>query len=146
MLLAGKRLWAGVLCILGLCVVQAGAQVTANLSGRVTDPSGAAIAGATVTAKDTDTGISRTTLTSQTGQYELFELPVGRYEVRASKDGFADKVRAGIVLVVGQDATADLALGLGQLKQQVNVNENVPIVNTSTQDISGLVGEQQILK
>ncbi len=144
MLLAGKRLWAGVLCILGLCVVQAGAQVTANLSGRVTDPSGAAIAGATVTAKDTDTGISRTTLTSQTGQYELFELPVGHYEVRASKDGFADKVRAGIVLVVGQDATGDLALGLGQLKQQVNVNENVPIVNTSTQDISGLVGEQQV--
>ncbi|HTY84590.1 MAG TPA: carboxypeptidase-like regulatory domain-containing protein, partial [Silvibacterium sp.] len=144
MLLAGKRLWAGVLCILGLCVVQAGAQVTANLSGRVTDPSGAAIAGATVTAKDTDTGISRTTLTGQTGLYELFELPVGHYEVRASKDGFADKVRAGIVLVVGQDATADLALGLGQLKQQVNVNENVPIVNTSTQDISGLVGEQQV--
>ena len=144
MLLAAKQLCAGVLCILGFCVVQAGAQVTANLSGRVTDPSGAAIAGATVTAEDTDTGISRTTITSQTGQYELFELPVGRYEVRASKDGFADKVRAGIVLVVGQDATADLALGLGQLKQQVNVNENVPIVNTSTQDISGLVGEQQV--
>ena len=144
MLLTGGRFCAGMLGILGLCLLQGEAQVTANLSGRVTDPSGAAVAAATVTAEDTDTGLSRTTQTGQTGLYELFELPVGHYEVRASKDGFAEEVRKGIVLVVGQSATADLSLGLGQLKQQITVNENVPVVNTSTQDISGLVGEQQI--
>ncbi|MBV8632175.1 MAG: carboxypeptidase regulatory-like domain-containing protein, partial [Silvibacterium sp.] len=127
-----------------LAFAQSEAQVTANLSGRVTDPSGAAVAAANVTARDTDTGISRTTQTDQTGQYEIFELPVGHCEVRASKDGFADRVRSGIVLVVGQDAKADLTLALGPLKQQVIVSENVPVVNTSTQDISGLVSEQQI--
>ena len=73
---------------------------------------------------------------------ELFELPVGRYEVHAKKDGFAEKVRTGILLVVGEDATADLTLQVGQVEQQVTVTENVPVVNGSTQDISGLVGEQ----
>ena len=143
-MLAGGRLCAVVLGILGLCVVQGEAQVTANLSGRVTDSSGAAISAATVTAKDTDTGMSRSTLTNTTGQYELFELPVGHYEVRAQKDGFGEKVRTGIVLVVGQDATADLTLQVGEVRQQVTATENVPVVNTSTQDISGLIGEQQV--
>ncbi len=138
------RLSAVLLPLLALCFVSAQAQVSANLSGRVTDPSGAAIPSASVTATDTDTGTSRTTLTNQSGQYELFELPIGHYEVHARKDGFAERIRTGISLVVGQDATADLTLQVGQVQQQVHVTENVPIVNASTQDISGLVGEQQI--
>ncbi|MBV8674337.1 MAG: carboxypeptidase regulatory-like domain-containing protein, partial [Acidobacteriaceae bacterium] len=126
------------------CVLPGAAQVTANLSGKVTEQSGAAVTAASVTAKDTDTGISRNTLTNPAGQYEFFELPAGHYELRASRDGFAETVRAGIVLVVGQDATADLTLRVGELKQQVTVSENVPVVNWSTQDISGIVGEQQV--
>ena len=141
---AGGRFSIFLLSLLTLCSLAAQAQVSANLSGRVTDPSGAAVPSASVTAKDTDSGISRTTLTNQAGQYELFELPVGHYELHAKKDGFAEKVRTGIFLVVGQDATADLTLQVGQIQQQVAVTENVPVVNSSTQDISGLVGEQQI--
>ncbi len=138
------RLSTVLLFLLAFCFFSAEAQVSANLSGRVLDPSGAAVPSASVTAKDTDSGISRTTLTNQAGQYELFELPVGHYELHAKKDGFAEKVRTGILLVVGQDATADLTLQVGQVQQQVTVTENVPVVNSSTQDISGLVGEQQI--
>ena len=141
---ASGRSTAVILGMFAFCVFSSWAQVSANLSGRVTDPSGAGVPGASVTAKDIDTGILRTTLTDQSGQYELFELPVGHYEVRARKDGFAEKVRAGILLVVGQDATADLSLQVGEVRQQVTVTENVPAVNGSTQDISGLVGEQQV--
>ncbi len=130
--------------LLVFCCLSAGAQVSANLSGKVADPAGAAIPAASVTANNLDTGISRTTFTNQSGEYELFELPVGRYEVRAKKDGFAERVRQGIQLVVGQDATADLTLQIGEVKQQVTVVENVPVVNVTTQDISGLVGEQQV--
>jgi Carboxypeptidase regulatory-like domain len=119
-------------------------QVSASLSGRITDPTGNAVPAATVTANNVDTGISRTTLTNQAGQYQLFELPIGRYEVHGSKEGFAEEMRTGISLVVGQDATADLALPVGKIKQQVTVTENVPVINASTQDISGLVGERQI--
>ena len=141
---AGCRFPTALLFLLALCFLSAQAQVSANLSGRVTDPSGAAVQSASVMAKDTDSGISRTTLTNQAGQYVLFELPVGQYELHAKKDGFAEKVRTGISLVVGQDATADLTLQVGEIRQQATVTENVPVVNTSTQDISGLVGERQI--
>jgi hypothetical protein len=144
MSLASARLSVAVLYLLSFCCFSATAQVSANLSGRVSDPTGAAVPAASVTANDLDTGVSRTALTNQAGEYELFELPVGRYEVRAKKDGFAEKVRTGIVLVVGQDATADLTLQVGEVKQQVTVVENVPVVNVSTQDISGLVGQQQV--
>jgi hypothetical protein len=128
----------------GLCSLSAGAQVAASLSGTVTDPTGAAVPSATVTADNLDSGISRTTLTNQAGQYELFELPIGHYQVRANKQGFAERLRTGIRLVVGQDATADLTLPLGEVKEQTTVVENVPVVNVTTQDITGLVGEQEV--
>jgi Carboxypeptidase regulatory-like domain len=120
------------------------AQVSATLSGTVTDPSGATVAGAAVTAKEVDTGITRATATNDAGRYELFALPVGRYEVHAKKQGFSEEVRTGLQLVVGQEGIVDLSLRLGQIDEQVTVNENVPIVSTTTSDISGLVGEQQV--
>src|SRR5581483_1482147 len=138
------RMFALLLCVIVLSIFQAEAQVSANLSGRVADPSGATMAGASITATNLDTGISRAAQTNQAGEYRFFELPVGRYEVRAAKDGFAEQVRKGILLVVGQDATADLTLQVGQVKQQVTVDENVPVVDVTAQDISGLVAEQQV--
>jgi hypothetical protein len=120
------------------------AQITASLSGRITDPTGAAIPTATVTATNLETGIARTSRANLSGRYQFLELPIGSYQLRASKSGFADQTRQGILLVVGQDATADLTLQIGPLNQQITVNENVPVVNSSTQEISGLVGEQQI--
>jgi hypothetical protein len=119
-------------------------QVAASLSGRVTDQTGAAVQAATVTAINAETGISRSSVSDQTGRYRLLELPIGPYEIRASKAGFAEGIRNGVSLVVGQDATADLSLRVGQVKEQINVTENVPVVNSSTQEISGLVGEQQV--
>jgi hypothetical protein len=115
----------------------------AAISGRVTDQSGAVVPEATVTAKDTDTGISRPSITDAAGRYELPALPVGRYEVEAQKSGFAAALHSGIVLVVGQDAEADLRLKVGDVNEQVRGVEDAPIVNTTTQDISGLVGEQE---
>jgi Carboxypeptidase regulatory-like domain len=131
-------------CLWLLCSASARAQVSATLSGRVIDSTGAAVGAATVTANDLDTGVSRIAITTQAGQYEMVALPVGHYEVRAAKQGFAERIRTGVVLVVGQDATADLVLQVGQVKEQVTVTEDVPIVNASTQDISGLVGERQV--
>ena len=95
--------------LLFLCSLPAKAQVSASLSGRVTDQTGAVVSGATVTARNMDTGRSRSTITDQAGRYELLALPIGRYEVRAVKSGFAEQVRTGILLVVGQDATVDLS-------------------------------------
>ena len=132
------------ICFLVLTPVFTSAQVSATLSGRISDPTGAAIPGATVTATNVETGIARTALTDPSGRYRLLELPIGCYEMRAAKSGFAEGTRRGISLVIGQDATADMSLHLGEVKEQVTVTENVPVVNASTQEISGLVGEQQV--
>jgi hypothetical protein len=71
-------------------------------------------------------------------------LPVGLYELTVTKQGFAEGIRSGIRLAVGQDASADLSLKVGQVSEQVKVTEDAPVVNLTTQDISGLVGERQV--
>ena len=138
------RLWTLGLLFCSLCAPFSKAQVSASLSGLVTDPSGATVSAASVTAKNLDTGISRTVLTDQGGRYRFFALPVGPYEIRVTKEGFAEGVRSGIRLVVGQDATVDLGLRVGQVSEQVKVTADAPVVNLTTQDISGLVGERQV--
>jgi len=138
------RLWILALLFLCLCGPFSTAQVSASLSGLITDPSGAAVSAASVIAKNLDTGISRAVLTDQSGKYRFFALPVGPYEVRVTKEGFAEGIRAGIRLVVGQDATVDLGLRVGQVSEQVKVTEDAPVVDLTTKDISGLVGERQV--
>src|SRR5271165_2226532 len=133
------------LCLLlCLCQPSGSAQVAATLSGTVTDQSGAAVSAAGVTARNLDTGLSRETATGPAGRYQLFALPLGEYEVRVKKDGFAEAVRTGIRLVVGQDATVDVGLHVGAVSEEVKVTGDAAMVSVTTQDISGLVGERQV--
>jgi len=127
-----------------LCSSPAWCQVSATLSGTVFDQSGAVVSGASVAVKSVDTGAVRNVATDSAGVYQALALPVGNYQIRASKAGFADSVREGVHLVVGQDATIDLNLGVGQLNQAVTVTADVPTVDVSTTDISGLMGEKQV--
>ena len=120
------------------------AQVSATLSGMVTDQTGAAIAGANVIVRNVETHEVRNTLTDSTGRYHVYSLPIGEYEVRVRKLSFAKQVRTGIHLVVGQVANADLQLRVGEVSQQVTVNSDVPMVTVTTSDVSGVVGEQQV--
>jgi hypothetical protein len=120
------------------------AQVSATISGRVTDPTGATVSGAAVTAKNLETGAVRTALTDDAGRYAALSLTVGEYEVRIKKQGFQEAVRSGIHLAVGQEASVDMALRLGQVTGQVKVSADAPVVSVASADISGLVGEQQV--
>jgi hypothetical protein len=104
----------------------ASAQVSATLSGTITDQSGAALSAATVTARNVDTGVARTTNSDAEGRYQLFSLSLGQYEVRGNKQGFAEKVRTGVHLVVGQEAKIDLTLRVGQVTEEVRVNGDAP--------------------
>jgi len=122
----------------------ASAQVWAVLSGTVTDQSGAVISSVNVTAKDIDTAASRRTQTDIRGHYQFSELPVGEYEVQASKSNFTDVVRTGIHLAVGQSATVDLELRVGAPSEQVSVTGDAPLVDVATVSVSGLVNERQI--
>jgi len=128
----------------GISVQVGMAQVSAKLSGSVTDPSGAAVSGAAVSLKNLETSGVRSTTSDQVGRYQFFALPVGMYEVHVTKDGFAEGIRTGIRLAVGQEASADIKLSVGQVSEQIKVTEDVPVVNLTTQDVSGLVGERQV--
>jgi hypothetical protein len=136
--------WIATLLLLCLCSLPVLAQVSAVLSGRVIDQTGAVVSGATVTATSQETGIARSTVTNPAGAYELLALPIGHYELRAKKVGFAEEVRTGILLVVGQDATIDFSLKVGEVSEQVKVEADAALVNATTQDISGLVGEKEV--
>jgi Carboxypeptidase regulatory-like domain len=137
--------FAALACCLALASASAAyAQTSASLAGTVSDSSGAALAAASVTVRDVDTGMERVTSTDSAGHYLVPSLPVGNYRIAAKKDGFSEEVRTGIHLVVGQDATANLSLPLGQVRQQVAVNADAQSVSVTTADISGLVGEREI--
>src|ERR1700693_1263968 len=112
--------------LFGLCISALTGQVSAVVAGSVRDQSGAIVSRAAVTVKSVDTGAVRTTLTDDSGFYRVFSLPVGEYEVRAQKPGFADAVRTGVHLVVGQSAAVDLSLRVGEASQEVVVNADAP--------------------
>ncbi|HEV2494480.1 MAG TPA: carboxypeptidase-like regulatory domain-containing protein [Terriglobia bacterium] len=119
-------------------------QVSASISGTVTDPSGAALPGTAIMATSLELGTLRRTVTDESGQYELLSLPVGQYQVRAEKRGFKTEVRARVDLAVGQEVIVDFALPLGEVKQRVRVTGQVPVVSTTTEQTSGLVGEREV--
>jgi carboxypeptidase family protein/TonB-dependent receptor-like protein len=127
-----------------LCISCAWGQVSAGLSGTVTDQSGAAVSSAIVTAKNLDIGASRETLSDPAGYYQFSALPLGEYEIRARKPGFTEQVRSGVHLVLGQSAVVDIGLRVGEASQEITVIGDASQVSATTADVSGLVGEQQI--
>jgi hypothetical protein len=138
------HIWLIVFSLSSLFASLASAQVSAVLSGRVTDSSGAVVSGATVTATSLETGVARLAVTNSEGLYEVLALPIGHYQISAKKVGLAQQVRTGLVLVVGQEATVDFTLKVGEVTEQVKVEADAILVNATTQDISGLVGEKEV--
>lgn len=99
----------------------AGQAATATMLGTVTDPSGAAVVGATIELTNTGTAATQTATSDSAGRYTLVQLSVGSYDVRASKEGFSNVVHRGITLTVGAQATVDFSLPIGQQAQTVTV-------------------------
>jgi len=117
---------------------------TAAISGTVLDPSGAAIAGASITVRNIGTAFTRTVLSNDQGRYVAPELPIGEYEVQGSLAGFQTVVRRGIVLTVGSRPVVDLQLPIGQAAETVNVTEEVSAVETTSSSVSSLVNQTQM--
>src|SRR5205085_10908739 len=120
------------------------AQASSSITGTVRDPSGAPVVSANVSAKNIETGAVRTVSTNGAGRYEILSLPLGRYEIKAAKPGFADSVRSGIELSLGQEAQIDFRLRIGTVSSEITVAGDAPVLSATTKDISGLVREQQV--
>ncbi|PYS03351.1 MAG: hypothetical protein DMG16_05960 [Acidobacteria bacterium] len=123
----------------------ASAQVsTATIAGVVQDASGAVIPGVSITAKNGETGLTRTVTTDEGGRYTIPELIVGSYEVEAQLPGFQTEVRSGITLSVGRNAVVNFALTVGQLSDKVTITAEAPLVESTTAAMSSLVDERTI--
>src|ERR1035438_2469657 len=117
---------------------------TARLSGIVSDPSGAVVAGAAITVQDVGTGYSQTANSTSAGQYLFPSLPVGTYQITVSMVGYNRYVQKGIVLSVNQAASQDVQLQVGMVEQQVVVNANSSLVTTDSATVGQLIDEKEI--
>src|SRR6476660_6663143 len=114
-----------------------------TILGTITDPSGAVVAGAKVTAKNTGTGLERSTETSGDGSYSIPELPIGTYNVTISQQGFQTFVATGVTVDVATERRVDAALKTGEITTKVEVSaDQLPMVETTTNTLGGVLTAQ----
>ena len=121
------------------------AQATAQISGAARDQSGAVLPGVEITATQTDTGITRSAVTNETGSYVLTNLPIGPYRLEAALPGFRTYAQSGIVLQVNSSPVINVALEVGQVAEQVEVQANATLVETRNVGIGGVIENARIL-
>jgi hypothetical protein len=122
------------------------AVTTANLSGTVTDPSGAVVPHATVNLTSTQKGIALAFVTDAAGRYTFSQLPPSTYTLLIQSEGFQTYKQTGIVLDSGQSASQDVALLLGAATQQVTVNAQASQLDTDNANIAANIDAKQVVE
>src|SRR5438309_1664149 len=117
---------------------------TSRILGTVTDASGAALKGATVTITDEQRGVTRTLNTDDAGVYVAPNLDPGSYKVRAEAKGFKTVERQNVVLEVAKNALIDFALQPGNVTETVVVNSEIPLLNTLSSTLAGTLSNKEI--
>ncbi len=120
-------------------------QITGSIRGTVADSSGALVAGATVTARQVETGLGRTATTDRSGNYLLLELPVGHYALEVTSKGFQKYLQEGISLNVNETAVVLIHLAVGTETQQVQVKADAELIQPTVSSLGQVVGEREIL-
>ena len=115
---------------------------TAELSGEVTDPSGASVVGAKVTAVNADTGAAREAATDALGSYIMTLLQPGAYNLSVEAPGFRKTVQNGVVLQVNQRARVDFSLQVGQINETVKVAATAPLLESQSSSLGSVVAER----
>lgn len=123
----------------------AGAQTTGGaIVGVVADSQGGVLPGVTITARNADTGMTRTAVSEADGKYHLVALPPGRYDVRAELSGFATFEVKDLTLTIGLELVHNISLAVQRLQESVTVTGQSPVVETTKTDVSGIVTQEQI--
>lgn len=137
-------LLSSIVCPL-LCAVSMLAQTyTGRILGNVSDQTGAAVAGATVTIIDAQRGTTRTLTTDVSGFYVAPDLSPGVYTVRVEAKGFKSVQRVNVQLEVAKDASIDFALQAGQVSEVVEVSGDVPLLDTTSSTLGGTLSNDEI--
>ncbi|MEO8073859.1 MAG: carboxypeptidase-like regulatory domain-containing protein [Acidobacteriota bacterium] len=141
-----KILLSAAIVLLSVGAIFAQAQAsTADLRGLITDPNGAIVPGATVTAKNSATGISRTVTANDEGTYQIFALPPGEYEISVTASTFKKTVISPVRLTVGQSGELAIKLEVGTQDIVVNVpGSSVELIETTRTSVSNTIDQQRI--
>src|ERR1035441_1519357 len=115
---------------------RAQAVAVAEVTGQVSDPSGAAVAGVTVNLIETERGVTHSATSDSTGLYVAPNLPVGPYRLEASASGFKSYVQSGIILQVNDHILVNVALQVGAISESVEVSAAAAMVQTSQTSVS----------
>ena len=143
--LRGSVFTSRALIIFALALFAAGSlrltaqDVTASITGEVTDPSGAAVGGAKVTATDTQRGTQLTSVTNSNGSYTIQRVPVGTYDIKVENAGFQAAVQKNITLVLNQVARLDFSLTVGEVTQSIDVTSAAPILQTEATQLGTVI-------
>ena len=108
----------------------------------MTDPSGAAVVGATVTAKSVERGIEYNSTTNDAGLYRIAQLPVGNYDLRVEKTGFESSLYPAFTLHENQVARVDVSLKVGQISQTIEVTGAAPVLKTESTQVDTIMNAQ----
>jgi hypothetical protein len=121
------------------------ADITGTILGVVTDPSGAAVPGASVSLRNSSTGLTRQTTTDPTGSYEFLAVPIGSdYSVAVEAQGFRKSTQTGITLLVNQRYRADFQLLVGTVTQRVEVSAAAAQVETTSTQLGDVIGASKM--
>ena len=138
----------------GLCLLAVGLMFSSRTAqgqtfrgailGTVIDQSEAPVPGATVTVKNQETGLTRTTATEDAGTYHIPELPIGLYAVTAEKQGFESVTQGNVRVALASEQRVDVTLRPGRIESRVEVTAEVPLVQTTENTLGGTIAAPQV--
>src|SRR5579872_1557607 len=139
------RACSGLLLVLVLAGVSALAQTTGGrLLGRISDPTGAVLAGAKVKLTNEATGVTQTAESNKSGDYQFVQVPVGRYSLQFDQPGFKTALKKGIVVEINEVVTQNMTMQLGETKEVVEVTSEAPLVDTTSTQLGAVVNERAV--
>ena len=139
-----RSLFMALLCIvIAVAAFGQGNITNGAINGHVTDSSGGALPGVTVSATNADTGLNRTSVTDGTGEYRFNLLPPGRYRIDAELSGLGKASLPSVVVLLGNDTRADLKIS-PQVAESITVSAVAPVIDTQRTGMAASVTSQQI--
>ena len=139
------RSFALLVAVLILAGESALAQDRGTITGAITDPSGGAVPGATVTAKNSNTGLTQTVATGTDGLYTFLYLPVGTYTVVTEIPGFRKAEASGVLVSVNTTVRLDMQLTVGGADQTVEVTATAPLLTTEGSNLGKVVPTKAVM-
>ena len=132
------------LAILVGFALPANAQVVGQIQGTVTDAQGGVLPGVSLTLRNTDTGVSRTSVSETDGQYRFAGLPPGTYQLKAELQGFASVDVSNLTVTIGLQLRQDLKMQLQSLQETVTVTGESPVIEVTRTEVAQVITQEQI--